>query len=387
LNGSKILHDHCTFENVDGVVTVVPKDGAAIMVNGLRIESPQRLRSGYRVILGDFHIFRFNHPQEAREERAEQGSLLKYSVTADQLDSPTPQNGHGRSASTFSRALSEIDGESSPAPGSPMPFRYQGRDNDWSFARREAVTALLGPDQKISSLTDDELDVLFEDLQRVRAVRKARPEGRLFDSSNGGDDDTSSVSSQQLPLREKYLSNGTLDNFSLDTALTAPSTPHNVEEDEQFKQTRADMQEQLDKQKEEFENQLATAEDGNTEIADIRVEKAKMEEELRQAKEEMQKQLAEQKAEFTKQLADIRAPRRRTLRSDGKPVFTERDIYLAKHVLDHWRRHRYIAMAASALRNASTLKEAQVLSQQMERSVVFQFAVVDLGSCSQWCLR
>jgi kinesin family protein 1 len=379
LNGSKILHDHCTFENVDGVVTVVPKDGAAIMVNGLRIESPQRLRSGYRVILGDFHIFRFNHPQEAREERAEQGSLLKYSVTADQLDSPTPQNGHGRSASTFSRALSEIDGESSPAPGSPMPFRYQGRDNDWSFARREAVTALLGPDQKISSLTDDELDVLFEDLQRVRAVRKARPEGRLFDSSNGGDDDTSSVSSQQLPLREKYLSNGTLDNFSLDTALTAPSTPHNVEEDEQFKQTRADMQEQLDKQKEEFENQLATAEDGNTEIADIRVEKAKMEEELRQAKEEMQKQLAEQKAEFTKQLADIRAPRRRTLRSDGKPMFTERDIYLAKHVLDHWRRHRYIAMAASALRNASTLKEAQVLSQQMERSVVFQFAVVDLG--------
>jgi kinesin family protein 1 len=380
LNGSKILHDHCTFENVDGVVTVVPKDGAAIMVNGLRIESPQRLRSGYRVILGDFHIFRFNHPQEAREERAEQGSLLKYSVTADQLDSPTPQHGHGRSASTFSRALSEIDGESSPAPGSPLPFRVQARDSDWSFARREAVSALLGPDQKISSLTDDELDVLFEDLQRVLAVRKARPEGtRLFESNGGGDDDTSSVSSQQLPLREKYLSNGTLDNFSLDTALTAPSTPHNVEEEEQFKQARGEMQEQLDKQKEEFENKLATAEDGNTEIADIRAERVKMEEELRQAKEEMQKQLADQKAKFTKELANMRTPRKRTLRSDGRPMFTERDIYLAKHVLDHWRRHRYIAMAASALRNASTLKEAQVMSQQMERSIVFQFAVVDLG--------
>ncbi|KAL1583496.1 hypothetical protein WHR41_07662 [Cladosporium halotolerans] len=378
LNGSKILHDHCTFENVDGVVTVVPKDGAAIMVNGLRIESPQRLRSGYRVILGDFHIFRFNHPQEAREERAEQGSLLKYSVTAEQLDSPTPQNGHVRTASNFSRAMSEIDGESSPGADSPIPFRGQGRDSDWSFARREAVTALLGPDQKISSLTDDELDVLFEDLQRVRAVRKARPEGRLFDS-NGGDEDTDSVTSQQLPLREKYLSNGTLDNFSLDTALTAPSTPQNMEEDEQFKQARSNMQEQLDKQKEEFHQKLTNAEDGNVEITDIRAEKAKMEEELRQAKEQMQKQLADQKAEFAKQLADIRAPPKRRTRSDGRPIFTERDIYLAKHVLDHWRRHRYISMAASALRNASTLKEAQVMSQQMERSVVFQFVVVDLG--------
>ncbi|KAM0714845.1 hypothetical protein Q7P37_009309 [Cladosporium fusiforme] len=375
LNGSKILHDHCTFENVDGVVTVVPKDGAAIMVNGLRIESPQRLRSGYRVILGDFHIFRFNHPQEAREERAEQGSLLKYSVTADQLESPTPQNGHVRSASTFSRALSEIDGESSPGRDSPIPFRTQGRDTDWNFARREAVTALIGPDQKISNLTDDELDVLFEDLQRVRAVRKGRP----LESSTGGDEDTDSVSSHQLPLREKYLSNGTLDNFSLDTALTAPSTPQNADDDGQFKQARDDMQDQLNKRKEEIEQKLTGTEDDISEVTEFRAEKAKMEEEFRQAKEQMQKQLAEQKAEFAKQLADMKAPPKRRLRSDGKPIFTERDVYLAKHVLEHWRRHRYIAMAASALRNASTLKEAQVMSQQMERSVVFQFVVVDLG--------
>ena len=87
-------------------------------------------------------------------------------------------------------------------------------------------------------------------------MRKGRPEGRLFDSNGGGDDDASSVSSPQLPNRDKYLSNGTLDNFSLDTALTAltaPSTPQNTEEDEHFKQTRNNIQEQIDKQKEEFE--------------------------------------------------------------------------------------------------------------------------------------
>ncbi|BAE60207.1 unnamed protein product [Aspergillus oryzae RIB40] len=71
LNGSKILANHCKFENVDNVVTIVPGEGAAVMVNGLRIDKPKRLKSGFRVILGDFHIFRFNHPQEARAERDE----------------------------------------------------------------------------------------------------------------------------------------------------------------------------------------------------------------------------------------------------------------------------------------------------------------------------
>jgi kinesin family member 1 len=383
LNGSKILHDHCTFENVDGIVTVVPKDGAPVMVNGLRIEAPQRLRSGYRVILGDFHIFRFNHPQEAREERAEQGSLLKYSVTADQLDStpsrPPTRPGHDRTPSSISRAMSELDEIGSPGTESPAPWRNHGRDSDWSFARREAVSAVLGPDQKISSLTDDELDVLFDDLQRVRAVRKARPESRIFDTNGAGDEDTDSTTSHTLPFREKYLSNGTLDNFSLDTALTVPSTPQLGEEEDKLKEVREQLQDQLDQTKEKYQQNIQAAEDGHVEIEEIRAEKAKMEDDLRQVKEQMQKQLAEQKAEFAKQIAELKAPPKPRRHSHGASGMSERDIYLAKHVLEHWRKHRYIGMAASALRNASTLKEAQVMSQQMDRHVVFQFVVVDLG--------
>ena len=34
LNGSRILHEHCTFENVDGIVTVVPRGRRSI--NGQR---------------------------------------------------------------------------------------------------------------------------------------------------------------------------------------------------------------------------------------------------------------------------------------------------------------------------------------------------------------
>ncbi|KAI7103599.1 kinesin family protein, partial [Hortaea werneckii] len=352
LNGSKILPDHCTFENVDGVVTVVPKDGAAVMVNGVRIEAPKRLRSGYRVILGDFHIFRFNHPQEAREERSaveQQGSLLKYSMTADDLDSPSRRPGHERMGSEFSRALSDIDGDTpglgSPAgTESPAPWRGsvsgggggQGRDSlDWAFARREAVSALLGPDQNLSSLRDDELDVLFDDLQRVRAVRKARPESRILDFSSGGNDtDTESVSSSAHPMafaggkeREKYLSNGSnsLDNFSLDTLLTIPpSTPQaeasvgeaavdgsgatvertsSQQNQEQLKQAKDEMQEQLDRQKEEYAERLKNDEEGSMEIAAMREEKLKMEANLAEMKAEMERQLMEQKKGFEEQLA------------------------------------------------------------------------------------
>ena len=95
LNGSKILKDHCTFENVDGLVTLVPHEGASIMVNGLRVDKPTRLRSGNRIILGDFHIFRFNHPQEARAERKEQ-SLL-HAATTNQLGSPGAKSWRTRS--------------------------------------------------------------------------------------------------------------------------------------------------------------------------------------------------------------------------------------------------------------------------------------------------
>lgn len=377
LNGSKILHDHCTFENVDGVVTVVPKDGAAIMVNGIRIEAPKRLRSGYRVILGDFHIFRFNHPQEAREERAEQGSLLKYSVTADQLDSPSPRPpGHERTPSSVSRIWSDDEGDTrSPGNESPAPFRTHGRDSDWAFARREAISSSLGPDQKMTDLTDDQLDVLFEDLQRVRAVRKARPESKLFDSYNG-DTDSESVSSH--PVRDKYLSNGTLDNISLDTALTIPSTPRQSADEEQLKQTREEMQDQLDQRKDEYQQKLQNAEEGNVEIEELRTEKAKMEASLQEMKDTMQRQLAEQKKEFDRQLRELKVPRK-PRRKSHHSGFSEREVWLAKWVLTHWRSHRYVAMAAAVLRNASALKEAQVMSQQIGRSVVFQFAIVDVG--------
>lgn len=373
LNGTRILHEHCAFENgIDGTVTIIPTEGAAVMVNGKRVSEATRLHSGYRIILGDFHIFRFNHPMEAKAERDEnRQSLLRHSLTANQLanlerTSPTGRPGHER---TFSKAGSEF-GDSRP----DSPFRT-GRDSDWSFARREAAGAILGQtEQKLNTLTDDELNALFEDVQRARAERVI---------NNQGDEDMDSVTS--YPIREKYMSAGTIDNFSLDTALTMPSTPRIGEMvDERLKESREVMQAQLEKQKEEYQEQLKSAEAANVEVEEIKREKAIMEETLTQLKVEMQKQLEVQKQEFEAKIEKLDPLKRPKAKGKGK--LSVEEIEKAKKVIKHWRSRHYVQMAEAVLQHAATLKEAQIMSEELGENVVFQFTVVDVGHglCSSY---
>ncbi|CAG5136304.1 unnamed protein product, partial [Candidula unifasciata] len=70
LSGFNILEEHCQFENKDGTVTLIPYEGALCYVNGRQITEPVVLKTGARVILGKHHVFRFNHPQQARASRA-----------------------------------------------------------------------------------------------------------------------------------------------------------------------------------------------------------------------------------------------------------------------------------------------------------------------------
>ncbi|KAI0833122.1 kinesin heavy chain [Hypoxylon sp. FL0890] len=369
LNGTRILHEHCYFDNApDGTVTITPNEGASIMVNGKRVTETTRLHSGYRVILGDFHIFRFNHPMEARAERDEtRQSLLRQSVTASQLQSldrtsPSPRLSHERS---ISKAGSEFP-ESRP----DSPYR-NGRDSDWSFARREAAGAILGTDKNLQSLTDEELNALFEDVQRARAERV---------NDREGDEDLESNTS--YPIREKYLSTGTIDNLSLDTALTMPSTPKAGEADDRLKEIRENMQNQLERQKEEYQGQLKSAEAANVEVEEIKKEKARMEETLTQLKADMQKKLEVQKQEFEAKIEKLDPLKR----PKAKPKLSEEEVERAKKVIQHWRSRHYVQMAEAVLQHAATLKEAQIMSEELGENVVFQFTVVDIGHarCSSY---
>ncbi|XP_072246221.1 kinesin-like protein KIF1A isoform X7 [Leuresthes tenuis] len=73
LSGHFIKDEHCTFTSssdpVGETVVLEPCEGAETYVNGKRVTEPTVLKSGNRIILGKSHVFRFNHPEQARAER------------------------------------------------------------------------------------------------------------------------------------------------------------------------------------------------------------------------------------------------------------------------------------------------------------------------------
>jgi kinesin family protein 1 len=109
---------------------------ARTFVNGKRVppKAPVKLLNGFRVILGDFHVFRFNDPASVRAQRRK-------------------LNG--------SASVGDLSGEASasPSPGfrPDSPFRTgEGGLMDWSAARREVAD--------IEKLGDQDLDKLFDDI-------------------------------------------------------------------------------------------------------------------------------------------------------------------------------------------------------------------------------
>ncbi|XP_073876753.1 kinesin-like protein KIF1B isoform X23 [Macaca fascicularis] len=74
LSGAHIKEEHCIFRserNNSGevIVTLEPCERSETYVNGKRVSQPVQLRSGNRIIMGKNHVFRFNHPEQARAER------------------------------------------------------------------------------------------------------------------------------------------------------------------------------------------------------------------------------------------------------------------------------------------------------------------------------
>ncbi|XP_060049536.1 kinesin-like protein KIF1A isoform X3 [Erinaceus europaeus] len=73
LSGHFIKEEHCVFRSDsragEAVVTLEPCEGADTYVNGKKVTEPSILRSGNRIIMGKSHVFRFNHPEQARHER------------------------------------------------------------------------------------------------------------------------------------------------------------------------------------------------------------------------------------------------------------------------------------------------------------------------------
>ncbi|KAI3375772.1 hypothetical protein L3Q82_003732 [Scortum barcoo] len=90
LSGHFIKEIHCVFvsetnEQGEVVVTLEPLVGAETYVNGKQITDAVILKQGNRIVMGKNHVFRFNHPEQARLER-------ERSATAEQQGEPEDWN-------------------------------------------------------------------------------------------------------------------------------------------------------------------------------------------------------------------------------------------------------------------------------------------------------
>uniref|UniRef100_M3ZPG8 Kinesin family member 1C n=1 Tax=Xiphophorus maculatus TaxID=8083 RepID=M3ZPG8_XIPMA len=90
LSGQFIKEIHCVFvsetnDQGEVVVTLEPLVGAETYVNGKQISEAVVLKQGNRIVMGKNHVFRFNHPEQARLER-------ERSVTAEQQGEPEDWN-------------------------------------------------------------------------------------------------------------------------------------------------------------------------------------------------------------------------------------------------------------------------------------------------------
>ncbi|TKY87059.1 hypothetical protein EX895_003736 [Sporisorium graminicola] len=328
LSGTNIQAKHCMFEHQDGVVTVTAMADSMTMVNGKRLtpDEPKRLRSGYRVILGDFHVFRFNHPEEVRKARDRVRSTLALST-----------------GESHNETL--VDGDlPSTRPDSPA-----SGDVDWTYARREyAMSKLNGQNVNFDNLNEEDLEKLFEDISRARSKKSmgsvlGRPESRasLFD-----DNASESASSVVRP----YSYGAMTDDTSIDPWSQAGSEMGSM---------RFGAGTPLK------ENAYSNAGAASPAVVASHRETESLRAKVREYEEKITR--------MTTGSPGIGSPRL----GDGPVEYSDSLKVLLRKALAKWKGHTKVSMAEDALSKAVLVKEANVISKELDKRVTYQYTVVD----------
>ncbi|KAF8164906.1 kinesin-like protein [Crassisporium funariophilum] len=331
LSGDNILEEHCYFENTDGKVVIVCMPDSVTFLNGKQIlpGQPHKLRSGFRIILGDNHVFRFNNPEEVRRQRdrATARTNMQLSISAGDLD---------------------LMSEHSPRPDSPTSSTDEQFDVDWTFAKREAALTRLGLDPALDNLPDDDLNKLFEKITKVKTMRDHNSKSRPESSLSQVDDLWSEASRPQ-----------TSDANTDDTSLYAgqwgsPAIDGSLK----------DVQNQLESRLQEITDTTTT------EAEDLKVEKDHMEHQLRLVRTQMRR-LIDARARGDTDVVGL----------EFEPaIFSARQLRLIRKVLDRWRAHRSFSMAEVILTNAVMMKEANIISKELGKEVSYNFTIASGGS-------
>ncbi|KAI9282222.1 hypothetical protein BY458DRAFT_169048 [Sporodiniella umbellata] len=307
LSGSNIAQHHCYFDNANNSVTLYPTLNCVTMVNGQTITEPKKLRSGYRIILGDCHVFRFNNPGETKKERE---SMILSDSTLTRSESRGPPS------PTYDSEMAL-----SPSLGSEVA--------DWNYARREAMLNTMISEPGFNSFTNQDLDKLYDEVAKVRVLRKRQSTGSDTLSRR------TSSSSVRRSVHSTTASSVFLDDDGYYTTDTGTSIS-SLSEDE---------------------------------LAHLDSKQAKEYEHHRRKYEAKLRRLS------------------RRFSATPSLMFTPSEMVLGKKVVAHWKRIRNVTMAQVMLRNDMYVQQANQLAKQMGKDVYYQFAVVyhdDFISASHW---
>ncbi|TPX66845.1 hypothetical protein SpCBS45565_g04161 [Spizellomyces sp. 'palustris'] len=326
LSGENILDEHCTFVTDDsGIVRVEPRNGALVYVNGELISGPKRLRSGYRVILGSHHVFRFNHPEEVRRERQNKKlRTLPPLVITGEFPS-----GKWSDQSLFSPPSSSSVSDKSVVSGLV----------DWNFALRERDLASHGrdpadPKSPRKILTDEAYDTFSEHSSMMSLGQQPmtfmgepldylgppKRMGEFYPRRSLDESTRFSVGDQQTYERPMSIRDGRRSSFSAGDASETDRTERLLEAQRMAYETRL------------------------------------------------------------RRMAKI-------IGKGGSGAITEQQRQLARDALTTWRRRGYVRLAEQLADAQLYLKEANVIARELEKDVLYQFVLVegdDLGPLSFW---
>ncbi|KAG0056477.1 kinesin-like protein Klp8 [Gryganskiella cystojenkinii] len=405
LSGTNIRDEHCHFENNNSNVTLYPGKSSMTMVNGLRINKPKRLRSGFRVILGDYHVFRFNHPEEVRRERDLQlqstpAGTTVTAVISSQVSSPTIKT-HPQAQTRHSNSME--DDRPEDRPDSPISSAsIISEFVDWNYARKEAVIhAHMLSESNINQLKDQDLDVLFDNISKIRSMRKS-VRSESFGGSNLDDDSESRSSRLSMIERMNYSESGTFGggNGSMgvwdDTQRGGSSTTQSPQLDasaqalkEKLRVAEEEVQ-QMSQERLEYEAKIQNLSAAEAKSDELLAEKAMMEARLQQAKDDLMAKLEEQREQYEEKMKRMSLASLASQRIDLKalkagdsrlllPLYSDFELELIHKTLARWKSHRKIQMAETVLTNAVLLKEANIISRELSKQVVYQFTVIESG--------
>ncbi|TPX40474.1 hypothetical protein SeLEV6574_g06601 [Synchytrium endobioticum] len=339
LSGDNILPDHCHFtRDDDGAVTITPADNenALVLVNGRRLDGAKRLKSGYRLIIGDNHIFRFNHPLELQWDRIHQHQQLQTLIRG----APPRRN--------------SLESQSSRTDSSVI---------DWSFAVREREE-WEGHSGSANSNDESESDRGFA-IKYSSNLPKLKPKDKQYDWDG---------QAQRIADLEAEIAAAKTHVTDMEKASSG-SRPSSVGSGKSFRSNSPDVS-----------SAASTVSVINVGGATITVGEGV----ISRMQQDIQRELdrigqMERKLQFERQ-ALLRRMSSDTLRNPHNNsiqinviAYTERERQLIVKAVTKWRSKRWVAMARELERLKITLKEVNIMSIELGAGVAYAPYIGDLS--------